>query len=119
MSGWVAGACGSCGLGYELDPAAGPTSCVGCGGSVELLDVDDLAHDVEDDVVDELAAELAVIEYREQLLAGVLTAFDVAGLSGLADAVEVLDGDTARDCLFLAVVQLAEGDALAGLAGTN
>ena len=116
MSCWVAGVCESCGLGYEVDPAAGPGACVGCGGSVEVFDVEARA-DV--DAGDELAAELAVIEYREQLLGDVLAAFDVAGLSGLADAVEVLDGDTARDCLFLAVVQLSEGDALAGLAGWN
>lgn len=116
--GWVAGVCEGCGLGYELDPTEGPVDCTVCECPVCPLAVDD-AHDAGDDVVDLEAAELADLERREAVLALALGAFDAAGLGGLAAAVERLDGDTARACLFVAVVQLAEADALAELAEWN
>lgn len=110
--------CEGCGLAYQLDPFGGPVECAVCECPVYPVVVDGDVSDAEDDV-DLEAAELMALEHRESLLAHALGAFDEAGLWGLRSAVDLMDGDTARGCLFVAVVQLAEAGALAELARFN
>lgn len=109
--------CSGCGVALSVDPRA-EVVCGDCGSPVYLVSVEDLAPAV-DDVVDVEAADLEALVEGEELLGEVLAVFDHAGLSGLSEAVELLDGETARECLFVAVVQLAETGALHELAGMN
>ena len=110
--------CGGCGVAVEVDPSV-EAVCGQCGAPVYLVSVEDLAEVVDVDEFDVEAAELAELVEREELLGEVLEVFDSSGLSGLEDALSLLDGETARECLFVAVVQLAETGALAELAGMN
>lgn len=107
--------CGGCEVALSVDPSTEEV-CGDCGSPVYVLSPEDLNDDIELDIE---AAELAALVEREELLGEVLAVFDQAGLSGLAEALSLLDGETARECLFVAVVQLAETGALDELAGMN